>query len=173
MNNQEIRAAAAQATASLMCTVLPRPADFVAMAEVIEAYIRDGKEAAFALCPAEPGQEPMMQPGPVQESDIQDAVPLSIAPPADEPAPEPEDNVIPLAARGTVSPKQEGARRIIEKHRKERVDHLIAQASVAKVKAHKQRLYDEAEENDLLDYNLVINNEPTTVGAYLGSLLGS
>ena len=52
MNNQEIRAAAAQATASLMCTVLPRPADFVAMAEVIEAYIRDGKEAAFALCPA-------------------------------------------------------------------------------------------------------------------------
>lgn len=169
---QTIRAAAAQAAATLMAPMQPLPADFVVVAEVIEAYIRDGREAAFALCPPEAGQQPeIAQSEPAPAPVIQDAIPAPA--PAAEPEPERTADVIPLEARGKVSPKQEGARRIIEKHRKERVDSLLAQATVAKVKAHKQRLYDEAEESDLLDYSLVMNNEPTTLGAYLGSLLGS
>lgn len=173
--DQQIRAAAARATAALMCTTPPPPADFVAMAEVVEAYIRDGKAAAFALC-FEEQEEPQ---APLAAAIVATAQPVQPeAAPVVEEAPEgqhPERDadVIPLAARGTVQPKQEGARRIIEKHRKERVDSLIAQASVAKAKTHKRRLLDEAEENNLLDYAIVIDNEPTTVGAYLGSLLGS
>jgi hypothetical protein len=176
--DQQVRAAAAQATASLMCTVPPPPADFIAMAEVVEAYIRDGKAAAFALCPgtqeaplAPPAvaATPLVQPEPVAPASA-DAPPEGVQ---EEQVPERDADVIPLAARGTVSAKQEGARRIIEKHRKERVDSLISQASVAKAKAHKQRILDDAEENDLMDYMIVVKGEPTTVRAYLGSLLGS
>lgn len=172
---QEIRAAAASATARLMCTAPPAPGDFIAMSGVIEAYIRDGQQAAFALCglsqevqQASRVEEPEPQAGPV-------ASPPSRPEPQPEPAPaaEPEAEVIPLAARGQVSSKQEGARRIIEKQRKARVDALVAQATVAKAKAHKQRILDEAEENRLTDYPIVINGEPITLGAYLTSVLGS
>lgn len=172
---QEIRASAASATARLMCTAPPAPGDFIAMSGVIEAYIRDGQQAAFALCglsqevqQAPRVEEPEPQAGPV-------ASPPSQPEPQPEPAPaaEPEAEVIPLAARGAVSSKQEGARRIIEKQRKARVDALVAQATVAKAKAHKQRILDEAEENRLTDYPIVINGEPITLGAYLASVLGS
>lgn len=172
---QEIRASAASATARLMCTAPPAPGDFIAVSGVIEAYIRDGQQAAFALCglsqevqQAPRVEEPEPQAGPV-------ASPPSQPEPQPEPAPaaEPEAEVIPLAARGAVSSKQEGARRIIEKQRKARVDALVAQATVAKAKAHKQRILDEAEENRLTDYPIVINGEPITLGAYLASVLGS
>lgn len=172
---QEIRAAAASATARLMCTAPPAPGDFIAMSGVIEAYIRDGQQAAFALC----GLSQEVQRAPrVEESEPQAgpvASPPSQPEPQPEPAPaaEPEAEVIPLAARGAVSSKQEGARRIIEKQRKARVDALVAQATVAKAKAHKQRILDEAEENRLTDYPIVINGEPITLGAYLASVLGS
>jgi hypothetical protein len=172
---QEIRAAAASATARLMCTAPPAPGDFIAMSGVIEAYIRDGQQAAFALC----GLSQEVQQAPrVEESEPQ-AGPVASPPPRPEPQPEPapvvepEAEVIPLAARGQVSSKQEGARRIIEKQRKARVDALVAQATVAKAKAHKQRILDEAEENRLTDYPIVINGEPITLGAYLASVLGS
>jgi hypothetical protein len=172
---QEIRAAAASATARLMCTAPPAPGDFIAMSGVIEAYIRDGQQAAFALCglSQETQQAPRME---EPEPQVGPAVSPQPQPePQSEPAPaaEPEAEVIPLAARGAVSPKQEGARRIIEKQRKARVDALVAQATVAKAKAHKQRILDEAEENRLTDYPIVINGEPITLGAYLASVLGS
>lgn len=176
--DQQIRAAAAQATAVLMSSVPPPPGDFIAMTEVVEAYIRDGKGAAFALCPGMPEVQQEAASAAVEPQPAAMAAPVALVPPSAPQQEEPEEegqdaDVIPLAARGTVSPKQEGARRIIEKHRKERVDSLIAQAGVAKAKAHKERLLNEAEENDLLDYAIVIDNTPTTVGAYLGSLLGS
>jgi hypothetical protein len=172
---QEIRAAAASATARLMCTAPPAPGDFIAMSGVIEAYIRDGQQAAFALC----GLSQEVQQAPRVEEPEPQADPVASPPsrpePQPEPAPaaEPEAEVIPLAARGQVSSKQEGARRIIEKQRKARVDALVAQATVAKAKAHKQRILDEAEENRLTDYPIVINGEPITLGAYLASVLGS
>lgn len=172
---QEIRAAAASATARLMCTAPPAPGDFIAMSGVIEAYIRDGQQAAFALC----GLSQEVQQAPRVEEPEPQAGPVASPPPRPEPQPEPapaaepEAEVIPLAARGQVSSKQEGARRIIEKQRKARVDALVAQATVAKAKAHKQRILDEAEENRLTDYPIVINGEPITLGAYLASVLGS
>lgn len=172
---QEIRAAAASATARLMCTAPPAPGDFIAMSGVIEAYIRDGQQAAFALC----GLSQEVQQAPRVEEPEPQAGSVASPPPRPEPQPEPapavepEAEVIPLAARGQVSSKQEGARRIIEKQRKARVDALVAQATVAKAKAHKQRILDEAEENRLTDYPIVINGEPITLGAYLASVLGS
>lgn len=178
---QEIRAAAAQAVAAMCATPPSLIADFVLMAEVVEAYIRDGRAAALDFCLAETPQEEAPAPGAVQ-ADVPaplTQVPPEVPPPAPEEAtppssePQQDADVIPLAARGAVSPKQEKARRIIEKRRKERVDSLVAQATVAKARAHKQRLYDEAEESQLLGYDLVINGEPTTLGTYLSSLLGS
>lgn len=167
-SDQAIRAAAAQAAATLMAPVQPLPADFVATAEVIEAYIRDGRNAAFALCPGEAPPVPDPQPAPV----IEPAPPAPRAVPDPVAAEEPQQDaeVIPLAARAPVSQKQEGARRIIEKQRKTRVDSILGQATVAKAKIHKQRLMDEAEENGLSEYMVVVNDKPITLGDYLGSL---
>lgn len=175
MNDQEIRAAAAQAAATLMAPMQPSPADYVAVAEVVEAFIRDGKAAAFALTvpfsdelPApDPAVPPVAteQPHAVQEEQI-----VEEAPP--EPEPERQADVIQMAGRA-VSPKQQEARQIIERKKKDRVDSIVAQASMAKVRAHKQRLYDEAEDAGLSEYPVLINNSPMTLGSYLGSLLGS
>jgi len=183
---QQIRAAAAQATATLMSTVPPPPADFIAMTEVVEAYIRGGKDAAFALCPGfgaavEPTADPDPAPPSEPEAPAPAVTPAVIEPPAEpaaeqvteDAAPEREAEVIPLVARGAVPQKQEHARRFIEKQRKERVDSLINRAKVAKAMIHKRRLMDEAEENQLLDYSIAIDGDVTTLGAYLSSLLGS
>lgn len=168
---EEIRAAAAQAAATLMAPVQPSPADFVATAEVIEAYIEHGKLAAFALClPEDAVQQPpepvaLVEPAPV---------PLLVpAPQQEEPEPQREAEVIPLAVRSAPNPKQEAARRQIEKTRKTRADAIFKQASVAKTRVHKQRLLDEAEEAELAEYPVVVKGETVTLGAYLGSLLGS
>jgi hypothetical protein len=164
-SDQAIRVAAAQAAATLMAPVQPLPADFVATAEVIEAYIRDGRNAAFALCPGGAPPVPDPQPAPVIEP-----APRAVPDPVAAEEPQQDAEVIPLAARAPVSQKQEGARRIIEKQRKTRVDSIMGQATVAKAKIHKQRLMDEAEENGLSEYMVVVNDKPITLGDYLGSL---
>jgi len=179
VNDQEIRAAAAQAAATLMAPMQPMPADFVAVAEVVEAFIRDGKEAAFALTvPVDaPAQLPAPDPEPpaqVGQVPVEDAPPVQDATPPEEPspAPEPEAQVIQMVGR-VASPKQQEARSIIERKKKERVDSIVAEASVAKVKAHKQRLLDDAEGAGLADYPVIIKGSTMTLGTYLGSLLGS
>lgn len=181
MNDQEIRAAAAQAAATLMAPMQPMPADFVAVAEVVEAFIRDGKEAAFALTvPVDvPEQTPAPEPeppAPVRQIPVEGIRPVQDAAPLEEPAPapqpEPEARVIQMVGRAA-TPKQQEARSIIERKKKERVDSIVAEASVAKVKAHKQRLLDDAEGAGLSDYPVVIKGSTMTLGTYLGSLLGS
>lgn len=184
VNDQEIRAAAAQAAATLMAPVQPQPVDFVAVAEVVEAYIRNGKDAAFALCPAPveaaPPAEPayasvstISQPAPAAVQQIPRA-PVAAVPDADElvieETEEPGARVIPLAAHGAVSQKQAEARRIIERTKKERVDAIVAEAALAKAKGHKQRLADQVEDNGLADYPVLIEGETMTLGAYIGSL---
>lgn len=179
--DQSVRAAAAQAAATLMAPIQPIPADFIATAEVIEMYIAHGKDAAFALCfPPEPvAEQPEKTPAVEQEAPaierpepaaIQD-VPL---PPLEQPVePEPvrEAQVIALPQQPRMPAKQEGALRMIEKTKKARVDSLMNVASVAKVKAHKERLIVEAEDAGLSEYPVTVKGLNTTLGAYLGSLL--
>lgn len=163
-----------------MAPTQPSPADFVTTAEVIEMYIRLGKEAALSLCPPWEGaiEAPFIPP--VIEP-LPDPIASPPAPP--EPVPlatvvqlpaEPRDaEVIPLTARTAANPQQEGARRMIEKTRKARVDSIMNEASVAKVRAHKQRLADDADDAGLNEYPVVVDDETMTLGAYLASLLGS
>ena len=49
----------------------------------------------------------------------------------------------------------------------------MAQASVAKAREHKERLMGEVEDAGLSDFPVVVKNKTTTLGAYVGSLLGS
>lgn len=166
-----IRAAAAQAAATLMAPIQPEPANYVAISEVIEAYIRDGKEAAFALCPAAPEDAQADEPVPPAEPIA--AVVQESPSTAAEPEPEPTERdaeVIPLALRGKVPGKQEDARRFVEKRKKEKVDSILAEANVAKAKVHKQRLIDSADEASLSNYPVIIKGNATTLGAYLASL---
>lgn len=176
MNDQQIRAAAAQAAATLMAPMQPSPADYVAVAEVVEAFIRDGKAAAFALTVpvAEDAPHPMPEPEPVRQVVVEDIRPVQDAPPLEEPVaePEPEGRVLQMVGR-PVSPKQQEARQLIERKKKDRVDAIVAEASVAKVKAHKERLLNDAEDAGLSNYPVVINGSAMTLGSYLGSLLGS
>lgn len=176
MNDQEIRAAAAQAAATLMAPMQPSPADYVAVAEVVEAFIRDGKEAAFALTVpvAEDAPPPMPEPEPVRQVVVEGIRPVQDPPPPEEPVaePEPEGRVLQMVSR-PVSPKQQEARQLIERKKKDRVDAIVAEASVAKVKAHKERLLNDAEDAGLSNYPVVINGSAMTLGSYLGSLLGS
>lgn len=180
MNDQEIRAAAAQAAATLMAPMQPSPADYVAVAEVVEAFIRDGKEAAFALTvpvaedAPPPMPEPVPDPEPVRQVVVEDIRPVQDAPPPEGPVaePEPEGRVLQMVGR-PVSPKQQEARQLIERKKKDRVDAIVAEASVAKVKAHKERLLNDAEDAGLSNYPVVINGSAMTLGSYLGSLLGS
>lgn len=175
MTPEEIRAAAAQAAATLMAPMQPSPADFVATAEVIEAYIGQGKGAAFALC--FPDEETLaaqvvpavIQPQPVAAPDPQPAPVIA----AVAVAPEQRADVIPMTPRNDISKKQAEARSKVEKVRKERVEAIRKEASVAKVKAHKQRLLDAAEEAELTEYPVLVDGQTMTLGAYLGSLLGS
>lgn len=172
-----IRAAAAQAAATLMAPSQPLPANYVGVAQVVEAYIRYGKDAAFALCPSDVEDEAASHPERVMESVpemVASAENTRPAPPVElvtdsEPI-APDADVIPLVARGQVSGKQEDARRIVEKHKRERVDSIVAQASVAKAKAHRQRLIDQAEESQLSGYPIIIEGKSITLGAYLASL---
>jgi hypothetical protein len=177
MTPEQIRAAAAQAAAALMAPMQPHPADFLATAEVIETYIANGRNVAFALCmqqePFQPQPEPAMEPVPEPAVDV---IPGPAAVPESAMAPTlvtREAEIIPLVDKGAPSLKQETARRAIEKTRKVRVDSLMRQASVAKSRGHKQRLADQAEEAALTEYPVFVNNETMTLGAYLGSLLGS
>lgn len=185
MNDQEIRAAAAQAAAVLMAPSAPSPADYVAVAEVVEAYIREGKIAAFALCaiPEEQQVEVPAQQAPAIQAVASPApAPVQHVPPAPEPevATEPEvtevskgADVISLPTRDAPSPKQNAARSIVERRRKERVDSIMAEASVAKVRAHKERLLGDAEDAGLSDFPVTVKGQNMTLGAYLASLLGS
>jgi len=161
-----------------MAPMQPSPADYVAVAEVVEAFIRDGKEAAFALTVpvAEDAPPPMPEPEPepVRQVVVEGIRPVQDAPPPEEPVaePEPEGRVLQMVGR-PVSPKQQEARQLIERKKKDRVDAIVAEASVAKVKAHKERLLNDAEDAGLSNYPVVINGSAMTLGSYLGSLLGS
>lgn len=161
-----------------MAPMQPSPADYVAVAEVVEAFIRDGKAAAFALTVpvAEDAPHPMPEPEPepVRQVVVEDIRPVQDAPLPEESVaePEPEGRVLQMVSR-PVSPKQQEARQLIERKKKDRVDAIVAEASVAKVKAHKERLLNDAEDAGLSNYPVVINGSAMTLGSYLGSLLGS
>lgn len=168
---QQVRAAAAQAAATLMSSSPPQPADFVMAAEVIAAYIENGRDAALALCSGDAPQEAVASVEPVSEPPIPPVRAVKDVPlPPEEPAPEPEKeaDVIPLAARGTTPPRREYARRYVDRIRHDRAKKIFDQFSVAKADGHRQRLRDEAESAELLDFVLVINGEAKTLGAYLG-----
>ncbi len=166
-----------------MAPVQPHPTDFLAVAEVIEAYIGHGRDYAFAAhlameAPAEPPvqeEQPEAEPeqAPVVEAPEEPRIPAAVQEPEPTAEPERHAEVISLPARSEMSAKQAGAIGFIEKNRKARVNAIMNEASVAKIKAHKQRLYDDAEDAGLLEYPVVVDEVTTTVGAYLGSLLGS
>ena len=187
MTPEQIRAAAAQAAAILMAPVQPHPADFLATAEVIETYIASGRDAAFAAhlqmsetieLLAQPEEPRLVQAEPELAPVIENAPQEIPAPPVVQKpelaaVPERHADVISLPSRGEMSSKQAGALDFIEKNRKARVKAIMNEASVAKIKAHKERLLDAAEEAGLLEYPVLVDKATTTVGAYLRSLLGS
>ncbi len=153
-SEQELRGAAAQAAATLMAPAQPSPADFIGIAEVIAAFIRDGSGAALALCGAvAPAPQTALEPVP-------QVIPIISALPG----------ILSIDVTDEVPAKQENARRIIEQTRRKRVDALMAQAGVAKVKGHLRKLLDEAEETSLDGYPVVVDGETTTLGSYLTKL---
>ncbi|AXH66246.1 hypothetical protein SEA_SATIS_85 [Streptomyces phage Satis] len=177
MNDEQyIRAMAAQAAASLLAPVSPAPEDYFAVASSIATFIEHGSEAALtkalddmarkreAVEAAVPAPAPVIEPQPVVD------VVAEVA--AEPPKEEPQAKVIQLGSRQEPPEKQTAARLSIEKIRKERVNNLMGQASVAKAKVHKQRLVDEAQEAGLDEYTVIPPGatEPTTLGAYLASL---
>lgn len=167
--DQQIRAAAAQAAATLMAPVQPAPADYVAVAGVIEGYIRGGSEVALTLCsPPEAETASPPQPAPVVETP-EESKPVPA--PTLTMVPELEGaGMLPPEAQAPVSEKQVEARRFVEKRKKDRVASIMAEASVAKALPHKQRLCDAAEDGQLADYPVVVDGKPISLGDYLASL---
>lgn len=168
--DQEIRAAAAQAAATLMAPVQPPPQDYIAVANVIAVYIENGMDPALSLCGVT-AEAPVETPAPapvIESIHRPDPVPdvIEVA----EAEQESEEKGADVISIGQAPAKQQAARLIIEKTRKQRVDSIMGQASVAKAKAHKLRLIEEAESAELNEYTVVVKGQPTTLGAYLASL---
>jgi hypothetical protein len=171
--DQEIRAAAAQAAATLMAPVQPPPQDYIAVANVIAVYIENGMDPALSLCGVT-AEAPVETPAPapvIESIHRPDPVPdvIEVAE-AEQESEEKGAEVISISSIGQAPAKQQAARLIIEKTRKQRVDSIMGQASVAKAKAHKLRLIEEAESAELNEYTVVVKGQPTTLGAYLASL---
>lgn len=184
MDEQQIRAAAIQASAAFCAPLTHVNGGEVAsvtnvlfVADVFAGYIEGGWTAALqihdggsqagpadpVIPPVEPPvravpDEPDPQPGPVDEN------------PDTSPAPEPDPGNVIEAKFGTGGNKQGAARSKIEKIRKDHADRILAQASVAKVRAHKDRLIGEAEDCGLEDFPVVIKGKTMTLGSYLASL---
>jgi hypothetical protein len=188
--DQQIRAAAVQTVATLMAGSDPAtpPADVIAAAVVVTAFIEHGADAALALCfPAAPETPTaLVTPVPAPTS-LSVAAPVAPKPSGhsplgrpmenvelpDEPEPQQEATVIPLAARGETNPKQAQARRRIEEVRFTGAMSIYNEFQSAKALAHKNKLRDKAEDAGLLDFVLTIGDETKTLGAYLGMPQGS
>lgn len=180
--DQQIRAAAVQTVATLMAGSDPAtpPADLIAAAVVVAAFIEHGRDAAFTLClPVEPEAPAAPVPAPTPPPMAAPAAPKASGRPMEnvelpgEPEPQREATVIPLAARGETNPKQAQARRRIEEIRFTGAMSLYNEFQSAKALAHKNKLRDKAEEAGLLDFVLTIGSETKTLGAYLGMPQGS
>lgn len=173
MDDIEIRAAAAQAAGQYMGAMGGGAfEDFLFSADMVEAYIRSGSDAALkyyqdavAAQQAEGVTQEVELREPsagVQRSEVVDA------PVAESPAPvKPAE--VPTEVQRETPPQQNAARRLIEKGRHDRAMGLVRQAKVAKVEAHKKKLIEEADNSGLSDQVVVIEDKPIRLGDYLRS----
>lgn len=181
--DQRVRAVAIQSAAAFCAPATPIE-DVLFAADVFAGYIEGGWQRALQVHSSGNTQE---QPD-VQSVELREqATPEAPAsheeqpPKVDAPAP-PEQSppssvdehaeVIPLAARGTVSKKQTEARRIIDRNRRERAKYFLNQAKVAKAQEHKMRLLDEVAEAQLDDFVMEIDGRMQKLGAYIRNLYG-
>lgn len=174
MNDEQyIRALAAQAAASLLAPVTPQPEDFFAVADSIAIFIAQGSQEALTVALDGMARKSAVAEEPVQQPIVAQPIVDVVAEVSEEaPVEDQGAKVIQLGSREEPPEKQTAARLSIEKIRKERVNNIMGQASVAKAKVHKQRLVDEAQDAGLNEYTVIPPGatEPTTLGAYLASL---
>lgn len=186
MDEQQIRAAAIQASAALCAPItsvsggeVASVTDVLFVADVFAGYIESGWAAALQIHDNGARQEsahPVVPPAEPPVRAVPDAPAVQPEPvPAEgktesAPPPEPDSGKVIKAKFGTGGSSQGEARSKIERIRKESADQILAQAKVAKVRAHKDRLIDEAETRGLEDFPVVIKGATMTLGAYLSSL---
>lgn len=186
---QELRAVAIQAAASLCAPVspvdrqeIPQVESVLFVADVFYAYVQGGWEQALDVYAATASKEPEPE-EPVEDVELREkAVEPDILAeeaaqePPQAPAPEPRDEVepeaevIPLAARGTVTKEQSKASRYLHRVKLERATGILKQAAVAKTAEHKDRLREQASSAGLDDFVLPIGGVDQKLGEYLQNL---
>lgn len=99
------------------------------------------------------------------------AVQVPVEAPVEPEAQETPADIIPLAARGSVSAEQFGARRKIESTRRRAAEGILNRSRVAKLPKQKEDLVVEAEQKGLSDFVLDVGDGTVMqLGAYLDSL---
>lgn len=172
MDDIEIRAAAAQAAGRYMGALGGGVfEDFLFSADMVEAYIRYGSDAALKHY-----QEIMAarQVG-VREEELREPStgvqrPEMVNAPVAQPPAEVKPAEVPTSVQRETPPQQNAARRLIEKGRHDRAMGLVRRAKVAKVDAHKKKLIEEADNSGLSDQIVTIDDRPMCLGDYLRSL---
>lgn len=174
MDDIEIRAAAAQAAGQYMGAMGGGAfEDFLFSADMVEAYIRHGSDAALKHYQDTVAAQKAA--GVVTEEELREPstggkrAEVVDAPVASPPA-EVKPAEVPAAVQRATPPKQDAARRIIEKGVHDRAMGLVRQAKVAKVAAHKKKLIEDADNSGLSDHVVTIDDKPIRLGDYLRSL---
>lgn len=189
---QHIRAVAAQAAASLVERGVP-PLDFLVACDVVASYVRDGRDAAIATyLQSGPAETEGSQGNTLQDVNLLESAPAPSTPMAastnpaaplltsvpaarSKPVEETQADVLPAAVSAPVPPKQRAALAIVEKTRRDRAQKIANEATLAKAKAHKDRLLGDMQDANLEDVSVMLEgwSEPKTLGSYLASLYGS
>lgn len=176
-SEQQIRAAAAQAAASMV----PRGApisDYVSVCDVVAAFIENGWEAAHAAYLRYDKNVAPPEGAPPQPTGPQ---PAMLTEPLTSPAiasqrTEPTSEAIPAEVNKPVPPKQQAARKIVDETIKARARKIANVASVAKARAHLEDLKVEADDAGLLEVLITTpgdRSKAMTLKAYLESLTKS
>lgn len=191
---QEIRAVAVQAAAAFCAPIsnvhernIPNVENVLFVADVFYGYVQGGWEEALRIHATsdKTSDEPstksveLRERRPVQDAPLPESVQpeqsrpsAKSAPPAEAPQEKvPSDaDVIPIQARGVVTKEQVGARRYFDKMKRERAEHILKRARVAKAQEHKERLREDAEESGLLGVLVEVDGTEMELGQYLASL---
>lgn len=174
MEDIQIRMAAAQAAGQYMGAMGGGAfEDFLFSADMVEVYIRCGSDVALKhyqdtvaaqKAAGVTTEEELREPSTGgKRAEVVDA-PVASPPVEVKPA------EVPAAVQRKTPPKQDAARRIIEKGVHDRAMHIVRQAKVAKVAAHKKKLIEDADNSGLADHVVTIDDKPVRLGDYLRSL---
>lgn len=194
---QELRAVAIQAAASLCAPVspvdrqeIPQVENVLFVADVFQGYIQGGWKQAMAVyetaarkeeaeaAPEEPVKdvelrERAVEPDILAEEAAAELPAREFVPSREtegDPEPTQVADVIPMQARGVVTKEQSKASQYLNRIKRERAAGILKQASVAKTAEHKDRLRNEASEAGLDNFVMTINGVERSVGEYLASL---